>query len=174
MLGERALERLGKTISNSFACDLRKWLDIMRAYEDGGHAYHATLPTDALRTFRDNMLETCSHGLETMRDKQWELGTKVRQLLLSHGFRSVAGEGYQAPGVVVSYTDDPEIQNGSKFRSQGLQIAAGVPLMCGEPADFRTFRVGLFGLEKLLDTDRAAAPLAEALGRITTRVPRTA
>jgi aspartate aminotransferase-like enzyme len=113
------------------------------------------------------MLETCSYGLETMREKQWELGTKVRQLLQSHGFRSVADDGYQAPGVVVYYTDDPEIQNGSKFRAQGLQIAAGVPLMCGEPSDFRTFRVGLFGLEKLRDTDRAVAPLAEALGRIT-------
>lgn len=167
MLGEKALERIGNTTSNSFACDLRKWLDIMRAYENGGHAYHATLPTDALKTFRDNMLETCSYGLETMRANQWELGTKVRQLLERHGFRSVAGEGYQAPGVVVYFTDDPEIQNGGKFRSQGLQIAAGVPLMCGEPADFRTFRVGLFGLEKLLDTDRAVAPLAEALDRIT-------
>ena len=167
MLGGSALERIGKTTSNSFACDLRKWLDIMRAYENGGHAYHATLPTDALVTFRDNMLETCSYGLETMRGKQWELGTKVRQLLQSRGFRSVADDGYQAPGVVVYYTDDPEIQNGSKFREQGLQIAAGVPLMCGEPSDFRTFRVGLFGLEKLRDTDRAVAPLAEALGRIT-------
>ncbi len=167
MLGESALERVGTTTSKSFALDLRKWLDIMRAYENGGHAYHATLPTDALKTFRDNMLETCSHGLETMREKQWELGKKVRQLLQSHGFRSVADEGYQAPGVVVYYTDDPDIQNGSKFRAQGLQIAAGVPLMCGEPADFRTFRVGLFGLEKLRDTDRAVAPLSEALDRIT-------
>lgn len=167
MLGENALERIGTTTSTSFACDLRKWLDIMRAYENGGHAYHATLPTDALKTFRDNMLETCSYGLETMREKQWELGQKVRELLESHGFRSVAGEGYQAPGVVVYYTDDPDIQNGSRFRAQGLQIAAGVPLMCGEPADFRTFRVGLFGLEKLRDTDRAVAPLAEALDRIT-------
>jgi aspartate aminotransferase-like enzyme len=167
MLGGSALERIGKTTSNSFACDLRKWLDIMRAYENGGHACHATLPTDALKTFRDNMLETCSYGLETMREKQWELGQRVRRLLQSHGFRSVADEGYQAPGVVVYYTDDSEIQNGSKFRAQGLQIAAGVPLKCGEPSDFRTFRVGLFGLEKLRDTDRAVAPLAEALGRIT-------
>ncbi len=167
MLGENALERIGHTTSNSFACDLRKWLDIMRAYENGGHAYHATLPTDALKTFRDNMLETCSLGLETMREKQWKLGTAVRELLESHGFKSVADEGYQAPGVVVYYTDDPEIQNGSKFVSEGLQIAAGVPLKCDEPADFRTFRVGLFGLEKLRDTDRAVAPLAEALDRIT-------
>jgi len=167
MLGETALERVGETTSDSFACDLRKWLDIMRAYENGGHAYHATLPTDALRTFRDNMLETCSRGLETMREKQWELGKKVRELLESHGFKSVAGEGYQAPGVVVYYTDDQGIQNGSKFLAEGLQIAAGVPLKCDEPEDFRSFRLGLFGLEKLGDTDRAVRPLAEALDQIT-------
>lgn len=167
MLGETALERVGETTSDSFACDLRKWLDIMRAYEKGGHAYHATLPTDALKTFRDNMLETCSRGLEPMREKQWELGRKVRELLEIHGFRSVAEKGYQAPGVVVYYTDDPGIQNGSKFLEFGLQIAAGVPLKCDEPEDFRSFRVGLFGLDKLHDTDRAVRPLAEALDRIT-------
>ena len=167
MLGETALERVGETTSDSFACDLRKWLDIMRAYENGGHAYHATLPTDALRTFRDNMLETCSRGLETMREKQWELGKKVRELLESHGFKSVAGEGYQAPGVVVYFTDDQGIQNGSKFLAEGLQIAAGVPLKCDEPEDFRSFRLGLFGLEKLGDTDRTVRLLAEALDQIT-------
>jgi aspartate aminotransferase-like enzyme len=166
-LGANALEHVGETTSTSFACDLRKWLDIMRAYEEGGHAYHATLPTDALKTFRDTMLETVSNGLDIMRDTQWALGRKVRELLESHGFRSVADEGFQAPGVVVYYTDDPEIQNGSKFAAQGLQIAAGVPLMCGEQNDFRSFRVGLFGLEKLRDTDRAVAPLAKALERIT-------
>ncbi len=166
MLGETALERLGETTSDSFACDLRKWLDIMRAYENGGHAYHATLPTDALRAFRDNMLETCSRGLETMREKQWELGGKVRALLESHGFRSVAAEGYQAPGVVVYYTDDPGIQNGSKFVAQGLQIAAGVPLQCDEPEDFKSFRLGLFGLDKLQDTERTVDSLSEALDRV--------
>ncbi len=167
MLGETALERMGETTSNSFSCDLQKWLDIMRAYENGGHAYHATLPTDALKTFRDNMLETCSYGLGNIREKQWELGGKVRALLESHGFRSVAEEGYQAPGVVVYYTDDPGIQNGSKFVAQGLQIAAGVPLMCDEPDDFRSFRLGLFGLDKLGDVDSAVKPLAEALDHIT-------
>jgi aspartate aminotransferase-like enzyme len=166
MLGETALESIGETTSDSFACDLRKWLNIMQAYENGGHAYHATLPTDALKTFRDNMLETCSYGLEAMRERQWELGRKVRELLESHGFRSVADEGYQAPGVVVYYTDDPGVQNGSKFVAQGLQIAAGVPLMCDEPDDFRSFRLGLFGLDKLSDVDRAVRPLAEALDRI--------
>lgn len=166
MLGETALERVSETASDSFSCDLRKWLDIMRAYENGGHAYHATLPTDALRTFRDNMLETCDRGLESMREKQLELGTKVRRLLEGHGFKSVADEGFQAPGVVVYYTDDPGIQNGSKFIPLGLQIAAGVPLKCDEPEDFRSFRLGLFGLDKLSDTDRAVRPLAEAFERI--------
>jgi aspartate aminotransferase-like enzyme len=166
MLGETALERVGQTASDSFSGDLRKWLDIMRAYENGGHAYHATLPTDALRTFRDNMLETCDRGLESMREKQLELGGKVRKLLEGHGFRSVAAEGFQAPGVVVYYTDDPGIQNGSKFIPLGLQIAAGVPLKCGEPEDFRSFRLGLFGLDKLSDVDRAVEPLAAALVQI--------
>jgi len=166
MLGETAVERIGETTSDSFACDLRKWLDIMRAYENGGHAYHATLPTDALKTFRDNVFETRFLGFETLREKQWELGTKVRELLESHGFTSVAADGFQAPGVVVYYTDDPATQNGSKFQAQGLQIAAGVPLKCGEPEGFRTFRLGLFGLDKLQNLEGTVKPLAEALGRI--------
>ena len=167
MLGERALERIAGTTSSSFACDLRKWLEIMRAYENGGHAYHATMPTDALRAFRDAMKETAAHGFETVRERQLELGRKVRALLESRGFSSVAAEGFQAPGVVVSYTGDPEIQNGRKFLEQGLQIAAGVPLMCDEGADYRSFRIGLFGLDKLDDVDAAVGRLAGALERIT-------
>lgn len=166
MLGETALQRIGETSSDSFACDLHKWLDIMRAYENGGHAYHATLPTDALKGFRDNMLETVSNGLEPMREKQWELGGKVRELLAGKGFNSVAAEGYQAPGVVVYYTDDPGIHNGSKFLAQGLQIAAGVPLKCDEPADFMSFRLGLFGLDKLQDMERTVGSLSDALDRV--------
>jgi aspartate aminotransferase-like enzyme len=163
MLGERAVARLGETTSSSFACDLRKWLDIMRAYENGGHAYHATLPTDALRTFRDAMQETAAVGFEAVRERQLELGRRVRELLESRGFPSVAAAGFQAPGVVVSYTDDPELQNGRKFLAQGLQIAAGVPLMCGEGDDYRSFRIGLFGLDKLQDIDRTVRLLARAL-----------
>jgi aspartate aminotransferase-like enzyme len=166
MLGETALARIGQTSSDSFACDLQKWLDIMRAYENGGHAYHATLPTDALKVFRDNMLETVSQGLEPMREKQWELGGKIRELLESRSFGSVAAEGYQAPGVVVYYTDDPGIQNGSKFLVQGLQIAAGVPLKCDEPDGFMSFRLGLFGLDKLQNIERTVDRLAEALDRV--------
>jgi aspartate aminotransferase-like enzyme len=163
MLGERAVARLGETTSSSFACDLRKWLDIMRAYENGGHAYHATLPTDALRTFRDAMQETAAAGFAAIRERQLELGRRVRELLESRGFPSVAAAGFQAPGVVVSYTDDPELQNGRKFLAQGLQIAAGVPLMCGEGDDYRSFRIGLFGLDKLQDIDRTVSLLARAL-----------
>jgi len=163
MLGERALARLGETTSSSFACDLRKWLEIMRAYEDGGHAYHATMPTDALRTFRDAMMETATIGFAVVRERQIELGRRVRELLESNGFPSVAAQGFQAPGVVVSHTDDPEIQNGRKFLDQGLQIAAGVPLMCDEGPDYRSFRIGLFGLDKLQDIDRTVELLARAI-----------
>ena len=138
----------------------------MRAYENGGHAYHATLPTDALRKFRDTMAETRDYGFDRVMQEQWELGRKVRELLEERGFRSVAAEGFQAPGVVVCYTDDPEIQNGRKFLEQGLQIAAGVPLMCDEGEEYRSFRIGLFGLDKLHDPERSVANLEEALNRI--------
>jgi aspartate aminotransferase-like enzyme len=166
MLRERALHRIGETTSTSFACDLRKWLEIMRAYENGGHAYHATMPTDALLKFRDAMKETEACGFAEVRQEQIDLGRAVRKLLEGRGFRSVAAEGFQAPGVVVSYTDDPAIQNGSRFLAEGLQIAAGVPLQCDEPDGFRTFRIGLFGLDKLHNIDRTVSFLADALDRI--------
>jgi aspartate aminotransferase-like enzyme len=166
MLGETALERCRQTTSSSFACDLRKWLDIMSAYEGGGHAYHATLPTDGLKQFRDTMLETVAMGLETAREKQWELGLRVREALENRGYASVAAEGFMAPGVVVSYTDDAAMQNGSKFLPLGLQIAAGVPLMCDEGEDFRSFRLGLFGLDKLQDIDSTVARLESALDQL--------
>ena len=60
-------------------------------------------------------------------------------------------------------TADPEIQNGKKFAASGVQIAAGVPLQCDEPADFMTFRIGLFGLDKLHDVERSVSRLEEAL-----------
>jgi aspartate aminotransferase-like enzyme len=166
MLGRAAAERISNTSSTSFACDLRKWLEIMTAYENGGHAYHATMPTDALKKFRDTMKETEAAGFENVRQEQLELGRKVREMLESRGFKSVAAAGFQAPGVVVSYTDDAEIQNGKKFLEQGLQIAAGVPLMCDEPEGFRTFRLGLFGLDKLHNIERTIAPLSDALDRM--------
>jgi aspartate aminotransferase-like enzyme len=157
MLGARAIARLGETTSSSFTLDLRKWHDIMQAYVAGGHAYHSTMPTDALVVLRDRMIETRDFGFETAREKQWELGNKVRALLAANGFKSVAAPGFEAPGVVVSYTKDPDIQTGRKFLAEGMQIAAGVPLMCDEPADFRTFRIGLFGLDKLADVDGTVA-----------------
>ena len=166
MLGQAAAERISNTTSTSFACDLRKWLEIMTAYENGGHAYHATMPTDALKKFRDTMKEMEAAGFESVRQEQLELGQKVREMLENRGFMSVAAAGFQAPGVVVSYTDDPEIQNGKKFLEQGLQIAAGVPLMCDEPEGFRTFRLGLFGLDKLNNIERTIAALSDALDRM--------
>ena len=162
-LGE---ERLGKTKSSSFACDLGKWRDIMRAYEQGGHAYHTTMPTDALRSFRDTVNETEAYGFRAVRDEQQELGDRVRALLESKGFVSVAADGFGAPGVVVFYTDDPDIKSGAKFAAAGLQIAAGVPLQCDEPDDFSTFRLGLFGLDKLHNVARTVATLESALDAI--------
>jgi aspartate aminotransferase-like enzyme len=166
MLGDTAVERIGDTTSSSFACDLKKWLEIMRAYENGGHAYHATMPTDALRKFRDTMKETEAYGFDKVRDEQLELGRRVRELLKGKGFGSVAAPGFQAPSVVVSYTDDPDVQSGRKFLEQGLQIAAGVPLMCDEGDDYRSFRIGLFGLDKLHHVDRTVASLEKALDQI--------
>ena len=166
MMSDRALERLEATSSNSFALDLKKWHSIMQAYENGGHAYHATMPTDALRAFRDTMAETREYGFEKLREAQWALGDGVRALLAERGISPVAADGFGAPGVVVSYTDDPDIQNGSKFAAAGMQIAAGVPLQCNEPEGFRTFRLGLFGLDKLYDVPGAIARLAAVLDKV--------
>ena len=165
-LGERARARIDATTSTSFACDLKKWLQIMEAFENGGHAYHATMPTDALAALRDVMLETEAYGFDKVCREQQELGRRVRELLVGKGFPSVAAEGFQAPGVVVSYTTDPDIQSGKKFVSAGLQTAAGVPLQCDEPADFRSFRIGLFGLEKLHQPERTARSLEDALNKL--------
>jgi aspartate aminotransferase-like enzyme len=165
-LSDRARTRIDATAGTSFACDLKKWLQIMEAYENGGHAYHATMPTDALATLRDVMLETERYGFDKVRCEQLELGRQVRELLVSRGFKSVAAEGFEAPGVVVSFTTDPQIQSGKKFLSAGLQIAAGVPLQCDEAADFRSFRIGLFGLDKLHNPTRTLQSLEEALNRI--------
>ncbi len=166
MLSEHARQRIDSTTSSSFSCDLRKWLQIMESYESGAHSYHATLPTDALTTLRDRMIETKDLGFEAAKSAQQEMGNKVRALLTGKGFPSVAAAGFQAPGVVVSYTSDAEIQNGKKFAAQGLQTAAGVPLQCDEGADFQTFRLGLFGLDKLRNVDRTVQHLELALSRM--------
>lgn len=166
MLGHLALEKIESTVSTSFACDLRKWLQIMQAYENGGHAYHATLPTDALTALRDVMLEMEAYGFDKLRAEQQELGDRVRALLVGKGFKSVAAEGFQAPGVVVSYTDDDGIHSTRKFAQAGVQAAAGVPLQCDEPDGFKTFRIGLFGLDKLHNIDRTLDYLTRALGKM--------
>ncbi len=166
-LGERAREVIDGTQSSSFSMDLKKWLQIMEAYEKGGHVYHTTMPTDALKILRNVMKETQALGFAALKAKQIELGNKVRQLLVSKGYDSVSAQGFQAPGVVVSYTKDPDIQSGKKFIALGLQTAAGVPLQCDERPDFRTFRIGLFGLEKLAHVDRTVESLANALEKIT-------
>ncbi|MBL8330730.1 MAG: alanine--glyoxylate aminotransferase family protein [Rubrivivax sp.] len=166
MLSERARAAIDGTSSSSFACDLKKWLQVMETYEAGGHLYHTTMPTDALTVTRDVMLETEAYGFERLRQEQWELGRQVRAMLESRGFRPVAAAGFQAPGVVVSHTDDAGLQSARAFIAEGLQTAAGVPLQCDEPADFKTFRIGLFGLEKLHAPEAAVARLAAALDRI--------
>lgn len=166
MLSARAIARLDETTSDSFALDLKKWHSIMQAYENGGHAYHATMPTDALRAFRDTMQETKEYGFDKLRDAQWALGNGVRAMLAEKGIKSVAADGYGAPGVVVSYTSDPAIQNGSKFAAEGMQIAAGVPLACDEPDGFMTFRLGLFGLDKLYDVDGTLGRLKAVLDKV--------
>jgi aspartate aminotransferase-like enzyme len=166
MLSERARAAIDGTTSSSYACDLKKWLQIMETYEGGAHAYHATMPTDALTRLCEIMKETQAYGFAKVRAEQMELGAKVRALFESRGIASVAAEGFKAPGVVVSYTEDPEIQSSRKFLAAGLQTAAGVPLQCDEPADFMTFRVGLFGLEKWHNVDRTVAQLAAALDKV--------
>ncbi len=166
MMNKTGRELVEATESTSFAADLKKWCQIMEAFENGGHAYHATMPTDALVQFRDIMVETREFGFDRACDAQKELGRRIRELLASKGIKSVAAQGFEAPGVVVVYTDDPAMQNGSKFAAQGMQIAAGVPLACDEPEGFMTFRLGLFGLDKLKDVDAAVARFEEILNKV--------
>jgi aspartate aminotransferase-like enzyme len=166
MLSERARRAIESTTSTSFACDLRKWLHVMETYEAGSHVYHTTMPTDALQRVAAVMRETQAYGFEKLRQEQWALGRGVRELLAAQGYRSVAAPGYEAPGVVVSYTDDPDIQNAKKFLALGLQTAAGVPLQCDEGPDFRTFRLGLFGLDKLHNPQRSIQHLRQALDQL--------
>ncbi len=166
MLSERAVERVRATASDSFAIDLKKWLSIMDAYLGGGHAYHATMPTDALRDFRDTFRETREVGFAALKDAQWDLGNEVRAMLAGHGIQSVAADGFGAPGVVVSYAPSPEVQSGKAFAAHGMQIAAGVPLQVGEPEGFATFRIGLFGLDKLRDVDGTVARLKGVVDKV--------
>lgn len=166
MMSDAAVQRVENTESNSFSLDLKKWLEIMRAYENGGHAYHATMPTDSLRQFRDTITESKKIGFDKLCDAQWQLGNRVREVLQDKGIESVAAEGFKAPGVVVCYTDRDDMHKGSAFAEAGVQIAAGVPLKVGEPDNFKTFRVGLFGLDKLTDIDGAVQRFESALEQV--------
>ena len=170
MLSERARAAIDATTSTSFACDLKKWLQIMETYEQGGHAYYATMPTDSLARLRDSMRELDGFGFEAAKAAQQELGARVRKMLVAKGMPSVAAQGFQAPSVVVSYTDDKDIQSGRKLIGLGLQTAAGVPLQCDEPADFLTFRIGLFGLDKLRNVERTVRNLDTAFSQLTADV----
>lgn len=166
MLSDAAIKKVESTESNCFSLDLKQWLTVMRAYENGGHAYHATMPTDSLRQFRDTIVEAKEIGFDKLCDAQWELGNRIREVLAGKGFESVAADGFKAPGVVVSYTDRDDIHKGSAFSEAGLQIAAGVPLNVGEPDNFKTFRLGLFGLDKLTDVDGAVERFETALDKV--------
>ncbi|HRP24978.1 MAG TPA: aminotransferase class V-fold PLP-dependent enzyme [Thauera sp.] len=166
MMSAAARERIEGTTSTSFACDLKKWLQIMETYEGGAHAYHATMPTDGLVRLRDVMRETAAYGFDKVKEEQLELGRRVRALLEARGFPSVAAPGFQAPGVVVSYTTDDGIKTGAKFAAAGLQVAAGVPLACDERPDYKSFRIGLFGLDKLHNVERSVATLEKALDQL--------
>jgi len=166
MLSERGVARLSETTSDSFAIDLGKWHAIMQAYLNGGHAYHATMPTDALRVFRDTMVETKQYGFKRLKEAQWRLGDGVRAMMAEKGVKPVAADGYGAPGVVVCYTDDPDVKTGKAFAAHGMQIAAGVPLQVGEPDSFSTFRIGLFGLDKLYDVDGTLARLKAVVDKV--------
>ena len=168
MLGSRAVAKLSETNSSSYVCDVAKWYAIMQAYENGGHAYHATMPTDGLVTFRDAIAETREFGFEKARQAQIELGSRMRHLMQEHGFVSVAAEGYQAPSVIVSFTDDADMKSGKKFMQQGVQIAAGVPLQVGEGEAYMSFRIGLFGLDKLMNIDRTVSLFEQALTQVET------
>ena len=169
MLSDAAVQKVDSTESDSFSLDLKQWLNIMRAYENGGHAYHATMPTDSLRQFRDTVNEAKEVGFETLCAAQWELGTRIREVLAAKGIESVAAKGFEAPGVVVAYTDRDDMHKGSVFAEVGMQIAAGVPLKVGEPDNFKTFRLGLFGLDKLTDVDGAVQRFEKALDEVLTK-----
>jgi len=166
LMSARAVERLEATTSDSYALDLKKWRQIMAAYEQGGHAYHATMPTDGLVTFHETYRLLADVGFDALKARQIDLGQRMRALLGQAGFKSLAGPGFESPTVVVSHTDRDDFKNTQAFLKVGVQVAAGVPLECDESPDFKTFRVGLFGIDKLMDIDRTVTQFATALERI--------
>lgn len=164
MLSPRAVEAVNNTTSTSMVLNLKKWLAVADAYENGGFMYYTTMPTDAMVLFNKAAQETKKYGFERVKNEFWELGMETRAMMKGKGFKSVAAPGYEAPGVVVSYTDDPNMF--AKFKGIGFQIAAGVPFMIDEPAGNHTFRIGLFGLDKVYGKAEHIATLADALDRV--------
>lgn len=167
MLSEAAVARLDETQSDSFVLDLKKWHQIMSAYLNGGHAYHATMPTDGLSQFYDTLCEVKSFGYDRAKQAQIELGSRLRLLMEQRGYKSLAADGFKSPSVIVSHTERDDMKNGAAFAANGVQIAAGVPLECGESAAFKTFRVGLFGLDKLADIDGTISDFMQALDTVS-------
>ncbi|QWZ07790.1 aminotransferase class V-fold PLP-dependent enzyme [Nocardioides panacis] len=166
ILREAGRAAVESSTSTSFAADLRQWLTITEAYSEGRTPYHATMPTDALAHNAALMRETHDAGLADLCRAQIVLGTRVRAALAKRGFPSVAADGFAAPSVVVAFTDDPDIRSGAKLKDLGMQVAAGVPLKCGEGDDFSTFRIGLFGLDKLTDVDSTVERLEARLDQL--------
>lgn len=167
MLSARGRDAVASGTATSFALDLNRWLAISDGYRAGSAGYHSTMPTDTIARNLQQMVETRERGFDALRDAQIELGTQVRALLAAHGLPSVAASGFASPTVVVVHTTDPDLRTGAAFREHGVQVAAGVPLHCDEPEGFSSFRMGLFGLDKLADVDAAVARLEKALSAIS-------
>ncbi|MDN5712479.1 MAG: alanine--glyoxylate aminotransferase family protein, partial [Brevibacterium aurantiacum] len=166
MLSEAGRAAVQDSTSTSFAMDLKKWLFIADEYEEGRAPYHATMPTDSLAHNAAIMLETEQLGFDKLSAAQFELGDRVRKVFAERGLPSVATPEFASPSVVVVHTDNPKLATGAQFKEAGVQIAAGVPLQCDEPEDFSTFRIGLFGLDKLGDIDGTITRLETALDSI--------
>ena len=169
-LSERAVKWMNRKQEQetSFSLSLKQWLDVMDAYEDGGFAYHTTPPTDALHQFQRVSVEMLEFGLTELKEALVDLGQKARDLLDSRGLTSVAAPGFEAPGVLVYYSPDDTDNDVmvERFQEHGLQIAKGIPWMIDEPDNLKTFRIGLFGLDKLLKEHRTIDILEVALDHV--------
>ena len=166
MLSAAAKEAVLASTPSSFALDLKAWLNIMTAYENGGHAYHATMPTDGLKQLRDTLFEARDIGYDTLKAAQIKLGTQILAVLNAKGLQSVAAPSAQAYGVIVCHAPNDAVHKGAAFAEAGLQIAAGTPLQVDEPSDYKSFRIGLFGLDKLIDVDGTTERFARAADQV--------
>ena len=168
MMSERAVAKMERTDEDSFSLSLKRWSSIMDLYERGGFGYHTTMPTDALRDFHEVTVETMRYGMAELKAAQLELGATARELLDSRGLTSVAAPGSEAPGVLVYYSplgvDNPLMM--TRFKNHGLQIAMGVPWRIDEPDGTRTFRLGLFGLDKMKNIPGTVGKLEKALDAV--------